>query len=78
MTVDVKYFGMIAEKISRSEESLNIPISNGFNLRTFFESKYPVLKQSEYKIAVNHQFTDVVNESTEIFEIALLPPFAGG
>ena len=78
MTIDVKYFGMIAEKIGCSEENLDIPISNDFNLRTFFESKYTVLKQSEYKIAVNHQFTDSVKESTEIFEIALLPPFAGG
>ena len=78
MTVEVKYFGMIAEKIGCSQERLDLSISDDMNLRTFFESKYPVLKQSEYKIAVNHQFTDVINESSDILEIALLPPFAGG
>ncbi len=78
MTVDVKYFGMIAEKIGCSEQCLEIPIYGDFNLRSFFELKYSVLKESAYKIAVNHQFTDMVNESTEVFEIALLPPFAGG
>jgi molybdopterin synthase sulfur carrier subunit len=78
MTVEVKYFGMIAEKTDCTSENVSIQIKGDINLRTFFESKYPALKSSEYKIAVNHEFTDVINESMDVFEIALLPPFAGG
>ena len=79
MNVEVNYFGKIAESLNKSTEI--IPISDDLlplNLRDFFENKYPSLKNSTYKIAVNQELKDEIESDVHINEIALLPPFAGG
>ncbi len=79
MNVQVNYFGKIAESLNMSTEI--IPINHDLmplNLRDFFEGKYPGLKESSYKIAVNQEFKDEIESDLQISEIALLPPFAGG
>lgn len=79
MNVHVNYFGKIAESLNKSTEI--IPISADLiplNLRDFFEEKYPSLKKSSYKIAVDQEFKDQIESNLQISEIALLPPFAGG
>jgi molybdopterin converting factor small subunit len=79
MNVQVNYFGKIAESLNMSNEI--IPISDNLmplNLRNFFEDRYPHLKESSYKIAVNQEFTEEIKSNVQISEIALLPPFAGG
>jgi len=79
MTVDIQYFGMISDRLERSTEEHTFERSNReINLRDFFESKYPILKNLSYKIAVNQELTDVVSPDSNVSEIALLPPFAGG
>jgi len=75
MKIKVKYFGVLVEKIGCKEEFLIIEQED---LRSFFNIKYPEIKQIDYKIAVNHQLLGSRTEIKKIFEVALLPPFAGG
>lgn len=77
MKIKVRYFGMIAEQIGMQEEWLtwDQPPSD---LKTFFREKYPSLQNMSFQTAVNHELTTRVDDSIEIAEIALLPPFAGG
>ena len=78
MIVNIKYFGMIAEKIGKSEESVNLNEKNQSDLRNYFVGEYPFLNEIDYQIAVNQTLTEVIDTKTEFVEIALLPPFAGG
>ncbi len=79
MNTQINYFGMIAENVQMSSEVISIDSNNGIiDLRDFFESRYPVLKDLSYKIAVNNEFRNSIEAGTEVNEIALLPPFAGG
>lgn len=78
MNANVKYFGMIAEKITCTDEVLAIGGDDPIDLRVIFEGKYPELKEMSYKIAVNQSITDYVEQTVDNVEIALLPPFAGG
>jgi len=76
MIIHVKYFGMIAEKINSSQETLEVDAP--INLRDFFEAKFSFLESMNYQVAVNQQLTDVLKSSQNEVEVALLPPFAGG
>lgn len=79
MKATIKYFGMIADKVKCEEETLEVNLENyNNNLRDFFEERHPEIKKTNYKIAVNQEFTDTIEETNESVEIALLPPFAGG
>lgn len=78
MKANIKYFGMIAEKIGKSEESVDLDEKNQSDLRNYFVQKYPFLNDMDYQIAVNQNLTEVIDNNTEFVEIALLPPFAGG
>jgi molybdopterin synthase sulfur carrier subunit len=78
MKANIKYFGMIAEKIGKSEESVDLDEKNQSNLRNYFVQKYTFLNEMDYQIAVNQNLTEVIDNTSEFVEIALLPPFAGG
>ncbi len=65
MKVKVKYFGMIAEKVGLTSESIDMSIDSAFNLREYFESKYPEIGGVNYKIAVNQEITDYLTEEDE-------------
>ena len=78
MKANIKYFGMIAEKIGKSEESVDLDEKNQSDLRNYFIQKYTFLNDMDYQIAVNQTLTEVIDTNTEFVEIALLPPFAGG
>ncbi len=69
---------MIAEKIGKSEESVDLDENNQSDLRNYFVQKYTFLNEMDYQIAVNQTLTEVIDTNTEFVEIALLPPFAGG
>ena len=69
---------MIAEKIGKSEESVDLDEKNQSDLRNYFVQKYTFLNDMDYQIAVNQTLTEVIDTNTEFVEIALLPPFAGG
>lgn len=79
MNTLIKYFGMIAEQLEKNSEIIFIEAENqSIDLQDFFEKKHPQLKGMSYKIAVDQEFMTHLDLSTEIKEIALLPPFAGG
>lgn len=76
MKANVKYFGMIAERLHRDSEILEI--TPGINFKAFIEYKYPELKEMEFKIAINQELREEIKPGEEDLEIAVLPPFAGG
>ncbi len=78
MEVNVKYFGMIAERLEIDEEQLTLNFEDKLDLKAFFGEKYPVIQSMKYKIAVNQEICDFLEYSSQKIEIALLPPFAGG
>ncbi len=73
----LKYFGMIAETIGKSEEDFNL-IENLDALTVELEKKYQKIKDLNYKFAVNQTLAPTNITLNENDEIALLPPFAGG
>ena len=77
--IKVKYFGMIAEATSRSEEKINAANEKLSTVLKKLIDKYN-LKPYTLNVAVNKH---LVNKTEEIIvkdndEIAILPPFAGG
>lgn len=73
----LKYFGMIAEAIGKSEEDFDL-VENLDTLTVELEKKYQKIKDLNYKFAVNQTLTTINIALNENDEIALLPPFAGG
>jgi len=78
MKVNIKYFGMIAEKIQCQNETLELEFNGQLQLRDFFLDKYPTLNGMNFQIAINQELNEILTESSDSNEIALLPPFAGG
>jgi len=77
MKLKIKYFGLLAEVTQCTEEEFEFSGSNISELREALCQKYEALKGKDFQIAQNNE---LVENKTEItgFEIALLPPFAGG
>jgi molybdopterin synthase sulfur carrier subunit len=78
MKINVKYFGIIAEKIGLYSEEIEMDVSKKIDLRAFFNLKHPEIKEITYKIAINQEITDFLELTKNQIEVALLPPFAGG
>lgn len=77
--LEVKYFGMIAEKLDKESESIEFVFDQDeINLQAYFNSRYPQLQGLNYKTAVNQEIKSSIDKNSGTFEIALLPPFAGG
>ena len=79
-TCNIKYFGMIAEKLEKESEEINISdlkaISNEVNKAIL--KLHPALEGMSFTVAVNEKIAERWNEQEEIYSIAVLPPFAGG
>ena len=73
----LKYFGMIAEATEKTEEEF-ILTKDITALAAELELKYPKIKDSNYKFAVNQSLISENINLNDNDEIALLPPFAGG
>ena len=78
MKINAKYFGMIAEKIGKTNETFEVNVDAQFNVKQFFENQYEGIKTMNYKIAINQSLNSHINPDLNEVEIALLPPFAGG
>ena len=78
MKINAKYFGMIAEKIGKTNETFEIEVNDQFDVKDFFENKYNEIKTINYKIAINQSLNSQINLNLNEIEVALLPPFAGG
>ena len=79
MKLEIKYFGMIAEKIGNEQEFIDLKHEglNRDDLKAWFIQRFPVLKNMSFVIAVNETITNELPEG-EIKSMAILPPFAGG
>ncbi|MBD0832743.1 NTP transferase domain-containing protein [Aestuariibaculum sediminum] len=77
MQTNIKYFGQIAEVTQVESEIIEHNKTTVSELLDFVISKYPQLKQKEFKIAQNKVLVPAKTKLTGE-EIALLPPFAGG
>jgi len=77
MTINIKYFGQIAEVTQRDEEFLECTTKYISELIDTLCIKYPQLKNKDFKIAQNQELVSIDTKITGT-EIALLPPFSGG
>jgi hypothetical protein len=79
MVCEVKYFGMISEKLNRTSDLIHLENDLLFpeDLKRSFVDKFPELSNMTFKVAVDGVITNSVS-SNDVQTIALLPPFAGG
>lgn len=77
MTINIKYFGLIAEVTNKTEETMDFSGKTISDVLNHLHSKYPDLKNKDFQIAQNQE---LISENIEItgHELALLPPFSGG
>lgn len=79
MSIDILYFGMLAEISGRAKESFqgreSMTVSD---LKGKLFEKYPEMSAKKFKVAVNQKIGDDTTIIPLSAEIALLPPFAGG
>ena len=78
MILKLKYFGMIAEALSKESEEIELNISSIQELKDCLVIQNSVLDKLNFKIAVNHKLVDLDRKLNNNDEVALLPPFAGG
>jgi sulfur-carrier protein len=73
----VRFFGMLAELVG--EQEIYLPeMENSELLQDFLFLHYPMLKELNFKLAVNSKIIYGVTILYANDEIALLPPFSGG
>jgi len=77
MNINIKYFGQIAEVTQVEHEQFDFNNQTVSELIEALISKYPELKNKDFKVAQNQELVDIETQLTGD-EIALLPPFAGG
>jgi len=77
MTLNIKYFGLIAEITNCTEETLDFSEGSASFLLDLLFQKYPTLVEIDFQIAQDHE---IISKNTMITgsELALLPPFSGG
>ncbi|MCF0059629.1 MoaD/ThiS family protein [Dyadobacter sp. CY356] len=79
MSINILYFGMLAEISGQANEHLagkeNMTVND---LKGQLFEKYPEMREKKFKIAVNQKIGDDETIIPLSAEIALLPPFAGG
>ena len=78
MKLNVKYFGLIAEWMGRSEEQIDLWENSIAALRQQLETNCRRLSDITYQVAVNQKIASEELELSENDEVAILPPFAGG
>jgi molybdopterin synthase sulfur carrier subunit len=79
LSINVKYFGMLAEAAKLENEVIKINESVTVNdLKSVIIQKHPRLKKMDFQIARNLSIANINELLNDNDEIALLPPFAGG
>jgi molybdopterin synthase sulfur carrier subunit len=77
MNIKVKYFGLIAELTQCEEEAIEFSGKQISELLELLHIKHPNLKNKNFQVAQNQELVSLEDKISG-FEIALLPPFAGG
>lgn len=76
-TIQIKAFGMVAEKIGTTELAMD-HFGDSAELLDALLVKFPELKTVKFTLAINKKIVNGNQEIPENAEIALLPPFSGG
>lgn len=75
---EIEFYGMIAEKLNKSKDSIHIDDGlTGTNVSEWILKQYPNLKGMTFKCAINGVLQERFNDE-KVLKIAVLPPFAGG
>lgn len=79
MKCEVRFFGMIAEKLNLQMEEINLDtdIIDKLDVKKSIIIKYPALEGMTFTIAVDGVISNSIRDK-EVKTIAILPPFAGG
>ena len=77
MTLNIKYFGLLAEVTNCNDETVEFSNSTVIELLGLLFIKYPELKGKDFQVAQNNEIISIDSVVSES-EIALLPPFSGG
>ena len=64
--------------LEMSEDQWEVDVSGSMQVREVLEARHPLLKEFTYAVSINRKLNDVLTDSEENVEIAVLPPFAGG
>lgn len=79
MKVKVLYFAQLSEKLGANNEEVEVSSDCGSDeLIELLKNNHPVLNELTFTVAVNHTLIKQDTSLEDGFEIALLPPFAGG
>lgn len=78
MQLTIKYFGMLVEATTISEEQLQMEACSVTDLLKKLKNLHPKLEDKNFKIAIDQQLVNNDHIINSEAEIALLPPFAGG
>ena len=77
MDIEIISFGQIAEFINNQKIEVD-GIADTDAFKQYLEDRFPALKGTKYKLALNknivQQNTEITNQAT----IAIMPPFSGG
>lgn len=75
--INIRFFGMIAERIGKDTDLLTVDLEPNSNCREVISSIYPEIAEMNFQTAIDQEISEVII-NTNIKEIAVLPPFAGG
>lgn len=78
MQLNIKYFGMLVEATTITNEQLQTEVCSVSELVEKLKLRYPKLINTDFKIAINQKLVDQNHIINSEVEVALLPPFAGG
>lgn len=79
MALQMKYFGMVAQTLGRTEEQRAVDgLADTEALRQRLIEECPDLADIPFKIAVDNTLAQTPMTLNDDMEIALLPPYAGG
>ena len=79
LSINIKYFGMVAEAANKDIEIININESVTVGeLKNVILQKHQKLKKLDFQIALNLTIAGKDDKVNDKDELALLPPFAGG
>jgi molybdopterin converting factor small subunit len=77
MIVKVLFFGVLAEVTKTSIKHYN-EVKSINDLKTQIEDEFPEIVHYDFRISVNNELIDNEAELKDGYEVAFMPPFAGG
>ena len=77
MEIEIISFGQITEFINHQKIEVD-GIADTDTFKQYLEDRFPALKGTKYKLALNKNIVQQNTEITNLATIAIMPPFSGG